>query len=409
MILIDAKIAIKSLRSTKLRTALTMLGIVIGVASVTMVLSLGEGAKQKVREQVSFLGPDLLTVRPGKVTLDNKGNIVDYNFLAALGSSTISERDLATIQQEPGVVHAAPIMAITGGISAEAGGRSVEGTSIIATDTELDDVMDFTLRSGEFVNDATNRETVVLGFDLANELLGSDQAIGQRVTLRGQDFTVIGILGPYGVRTTFNNLFDFNRTAFIPFDAGKAFNQGIPQMQQINVRVTKDNTRQVADSLRQQILKNHNDEEDFSILRPEQTIQVADNLLQIVTVLTTALASISLVVGGIGIMNIMLVSVTERTREIGIRKAVGATNAQILRQFLIEALMMSLVGGFVGVGVAYGAAFAVGSFMEFMPVITWQTLATAVGIATIVGVLFGITPAIKAARKDPIEALRFFQ
>ncbi len=409
MIMTEVKIALKSLRSTKMRTALTMLGIIIGVASVTVVMALGEGAKQKVRDQMQLLGPTLLTVRPGQVSRDHQGNITDYNFLAAIGSSTLSERDLQSIEKNEAIAATAPIMAVTGSVS-EPHKNALKNTSIIATTPDCEEVMSLKMRTGEFINDATNRETVVLGHDIANELLGSDTAIGGKVSIRGQDFTVIGILNQYDVRANFNNLFDFNRAAFIPLDAGKSFNQGIAQIQQINARVAEGyDVKQASSSLQQTILQNHGGEEDFTVLRPEETLQITDNLLRIITVLTSAIASISLIVGGIGIMNIMLVSVTERTREIGIRKAVGATNAQIMRQFLIESLMMSVVGGLLGVIIAYGAALLIGSLLEFTPIITVPILAIAVGIASIVGVLFGIAPAIKASRKDPIEALRFFQ
>lgn len=410
MIVTEAKIALKSLRATRMRTALTMLGIIIGVASVTVVMALGEGAKQKVRDQVQIMGPNLLTVRPGKVSRDAQGNITDYNFLAALGSSTISERDLKSIEQNEHVTATAPIMAVTGSVAPEIGKSGVKNASIIATTPDCEPVMNFTMRTGGFITDEANRETVVLGYDLANELLGSDSTIGQRISIRGQEYTVIGILKKYEVRANFNNLFDFNRAAFVSLDAGKSFNQGIANIQQVNVRVADgQDTKKVADELYQKLKDNHGGEEDFTVLRPEETLQITDNLLRLVTILTSAIASISLIVGGIGIMNIMLVSVTERTREIGIRKAVGATNAQILRQFLIESLMMSVVGGLIGVVVAYGAALAIGSFLEFAPIITLPILLTAVGIATVVGVVFGIAPAFKASRKDPIEALRFFQ
>jgi putative ABC transport system permease protein len=145
------------------------------------------------------------------------------------------------------------------------------------------------------------------------------------------------------------------------------------------------------------------------VLLPEETLQVTDSLLRIVTLFTTAIASISLVVGGVGIMNIMLVSVTERTREIGVRKAIGATNTQIMRQFLIEALLMSTMGGIIGAVAAYGIAFGIGTIVGFMPVVTWQIVAIAAGVSIATGVLFGIAPAYKASRKDPIEALRNFQ
>lgn len=403
----DAKIAIKSLRATKLRTGLTMLGIIIGVASVTIVMSLGEGAKQKIRDQVDYMGTNLITIRPGQITQDQNGNITGYNIFAALGSSTISEYDLTTIKKESSISGAAPIMAITGSITNE-DNKPIANASIIATDNSCDDVLEFKMRSGEFINDATNRETVVLGHDLAVEMLGTDQVLGQQIKLRGKTFTVIGILAPYKVRNSFSNFFDYNKTAFIPMDAGKSFNQGIAQIQLINVR-TDSNTKEVASQLMQKMLANHDNQEDFAILRPEQTVQITNSWLQIVTALTTAVASISLVVGGIGIMNIMLVSVTERTREIGIRKAVGATNMQIMRQFMIEALFMSLVGGIFGIAIAYGLAFLAGTLLEITPVITVQIIAISIGISTLVGVIFGIVPAIKAARKNPIDALRFFQ
>ena len=410
MIMTDVKIAIKSLRATKVRTGLTMLGIIIGVASVTVVMALGEGAKQKVREQAEFLGPSLITVRPGHSTRDPQGNVLDYNFLAALGSSTISERDTQTIQSTEGIATAAPIMAVTGSIATSPGQPPTTEGSIVATTPDCDEVLNFSTRTGEFLSDTTNRETVVLGYDLANKLLGSDTAIGHKIALRGQEFTVVGILAPYKVRASFNNIFDFNHAAFISLDAGKSFNQGIAQIQQVNARVSDGtDTKAISSQIREKLLANHNNEEDFSVLRPEETVQITDNLLRLIVGLTTAIASISLIVGGVGVMNIMLVSVTERTREIGIRKAVGATNAQILRQFLTESLIMSLAGGIIGVALAYLAALMVGSLLEFTPVITPLVLLIAIGISTLVGTLFGITPAIKAARKDPIEALRFFQ
>jgi ABC-type antimicrobial peptide transport system permease subunit len=408
MIITDLKIALKSLRATKTRTALTMLGIIIGVAAVTIVMALGEGAKQKVSEQAQALGNNLLTIRPGKAVRDGQGNITDYNFLAALGSSTLSERDVQSVQDNKHITATAPIMSITGSISQQ-GKNQLANTSIIATNEECQEVLNLSVRFGDFINDTTNRETVVLGRNLAIELLGSDTAIGEKINLRGQEFTVIGILDNYPIKPSLTNFYDFNRTAFIPLDAGKGFSQGIAHIQQINARIDKQaDPVQIAGQIHQTILGNHGGEEDFTVLRPQEGVAIADNLLRLVTLLTSAVASISLVVGGIGVMNIMLVSVTERTREIGIRKAVGATNTQIMRQFIIEALLMSIVGSLLGVVLAYGLAFMIGGWFDFRPMITPLILATAVGVATGVGIIFGIAPAFKASRKDPIEALRHF-
>ncbi|MGH7196976.1 MAG: ABC transporter permease [Candidatus Saccharimonadales bacterium] len=404
----DIKIAINSLKATKVRTALTILGIVIGVASVTVVLSLGEGAKNTIRGQIKQLGDNILTIRPGKATRDAFGNILNYNFLAALGSSTITERDLNTVAQTEGIASAAPFMLVTGSVGN--GERTADNSVIVATNEDCLEVLDLSMAAGEFVNNKTTRETVVLGRELAIDLLGTDVGIGQTVFLRGKEFTVIGILRQFESSATISNVFDLNRAAFIPLDAGKGFNQGIAQIQQINARTDNGhNIKDVAGNLHQKLLANHTNEEDFTVLRPEEALKLTDDLFRILTGFTSAIASISIIVGGIGIMNIMLVSVTERTREIGIRKAVGATNRQILSQFMIEALVMSVVGGVLGIAAGYGLAFFVGTLLGFMPGVTWQIIAIALAVSLAVGVIFGAWPAIKAARKDPIEALRYFQ
>jgi len=410
MLMIDVRIALKSLKATRVRTGLTVLGIVIGVAAITAVLALGEGAKATIHDQVRQLGDDLLTVRSGQGTRDNKGNLSDYNFWAALGSSTITEYDLEKIQQTKGVKVASPLMAITGSVRANSNDQPVKNTSIIATNTNFARVAGLKVHSGDFLDESAERNTVVLGQRLAIQMLGSDTAIGHTVYLRGEPFTVIGILNEHSVPTNLSDLYDYNRAAFIPMDAGKAFNQGVAQIQQINLRV--DSGKQIQQTARDvttTVSHNHGGEDDFVVLRPEEALTLTNNILRIATQFSTAIAAISLIVGGVGIMNIMLVSVTERTREIGIRKAVGATNAQVLRQFLIEALVMSVVGGLLGTALSYGIAWLLGNAFGVMPIINWQIFGTAMLVAIGVGVVFGITPALKAARKDPIEALRQMQ
>lgn len=403
----NLKIALGNLRATRVRTALTVIGVVIGVTSVTTILALAEGAKNVVRGQVDELGNNLLTVRPGKATRDNFGKAIDYNYLAAFGASTITERDLNTIRQTEGIASAAPFMLVTG--SVQSGDRLANGSIIIGTNPEGDETLQLTLKSGEFVSDATSSDTVVLGRDLALELFGSDMAVGQKITLRGQEFTVIGILDYFRPWTVVSTVFDLNHAALINLPSAKSFNQGIAQIQQINIRAVEPNNTQLADNLQQKLLANHGGENDIAVLKPQETLQLTDNIFLMLTSAISAIASISILVGGVGIMNIMLVSVTERTREIGIRKAVGATNSQILWQFMIEALMMSLVGGVVGIIVGYVLAYAVSTFLGFLPGISWQILGTSLGVSLAVGLIFGLWPAVKAARKDPIEALRYFQ
>jgi ABC-type antimicrobial peptide transport system permease subunit len=404
--LVDLKIAYADLRATRVRTALTILGIMIGVSSVTAVLAMGEGAKNMVAGQIRDLGDTVITVRPGKVVFDAAGSLFTSGVLPTFSASTITERDLDTVKHTPGVVGAAPFMFVAGSIKSS---KPVNGT-IIATNSDAEQTLGLGMRAGQFLNEQTAEETVVLGQDLALELFGSETAIGQTVKLRGQDYIVVGILNRFASSIAVSNIIDLNRAAFVPLNAGKAFNQGIAQIQQITVRTADSSqTNNVAGQINTSLLANHTGEEDFTVLRPEQALQLTDQLFKTVALFISAVASISILVGGVGIMNIMLVSVTERTREIGIRKAVGATNQQVLSQFMIESLLMTLVGGVVGILFGYILAFFAGTFLGFMPGFSWWIIALAMSISLSVGVLFGAWPAIKAARKDPIDALRYFQ
>jgi ABC-type antimicrobial peptide transport system permease subunit len=220
-------------------------------------------------------------------------------------------------------------------------------------------------------------------------------------------FTVIGILDRLNKPINYNNV-DFDQAAIINLKSGKDFNQGIASIQQINVRATStDKLPEVLRQVDEVLTKNHSGEKDFVVLSGETLARPSNNLFAAVAATLTTVAAVSLVVGGIGIMNIMLVSVTERTREIGIRKALGASNGHIVWQFLIESLAISIAGGIAGYITGYIIAFAISrSMLTFDPVFEWAIVGQVLGISLIVGLLFGLYPAIKAARKDPIEALR---
>jgi putative ABC transport system permease protein len=401
------RIAIASLRATKVRTALTTLGVMIGVASICLVLALGEGAKQAVGAQIKQRGQDVITLRPGKLDRGPNGNIINYNLMAALGATTLTERDYNTVTNTEGVEEAAPSMLING--SVRSGENVAKNASIVATTPSFDEVQQLDIRNGQFLDNSLDRQTAVLGVDLSIELYGTEDSIGRQVSLRNQTFTVIGVLKRVDQPTSLGS-YDYNRTAFVSLEAGKAFNQGIAQIQQINVRTSSVGVAdQTADRLHDAILKNHNGEEDFAVIRADEAIQITDGVFQILIGVTSAIASISLIVGGVGIMNIMLVSVTERTREIGIRKAIGATNGNILSQFLIESVIISLVGGTIGLIIAYILAYLISTFLTFQPALTIEIVAIAFVVSLVIGVLFGLFPALRAARKDPISALRQMQ
>lgn len=407
MFMTHIRIALASLRSTRVRTALTTLGVVIGVASICLVLALGEGAKQAMSAQIEKRGQDIITIRPGKLDRGSNGDIVNYNLMAALGATTLTERDYNTVLHTKGVVEAAPSMLITG--SVRDGDKVAKNAPIVATTPSFDEVQNLKIREGQFLEEDMDRETVVLGADLSVELFGTENSLGRQLSLRNRTFTVVGILKRVEQPTSLGS-YDYNRSAFINLDAGRAFNQGIAQIQQINVRAdTPKNANAVAQRLDKALLTNHDGEEDFAVIRAHEAVQITDGLFQILIGITSAIASISLIVGGIGIMNIMLVSVTERTREIGIRKAIGATNSQIMWQFLIEAIVMSVVGGIIGLFVAYLLAFVISIFLPFSPALTGGIVATAFIVSLAVGLVFGIFPALRAARKDPIHALRQLQ
>lgn len=397
--------AYHSLRSTRLRTLLTILGVAIGVASITTVLSLGGGVTKLVTNQINDLGGNIAVVRPG-VASKNLNDFANPATTGMFTTSSLTEKDLHDIQNVEGVDAAAPLMVLNGSVKATTSKTKATNSTVIATTPSLESITNLPVREGQFIDGETAQNTAVVGSQLSIDLFGTDQSIGQTFTFRGQTFRVIGILKYMNNPINYNNV-DFDHAAIISLETGKGFNQGIAQIQQINISaqsvellphvISKANAR-LADS--------HHQEKDFTIMSGSEIAQPTSQFFLAVTTIMAVIAAISLVVGGIGIMNIMLVGVAERTREIGLRKAVGASDANIVWQFMIEALIMSALGGALGYVGGYIIAFIISTTLPFDPVVTWEIAAIAFGIAIIVGGIFGLYPAIRAARKDPIESLR---
>ena len=402
MIIQHAKMAVNSLRSNKVRTFLTLLGIIIGVTSVTTIIGLGEGVKRQVNQQINELGSDLVTIVPGR-----GASISGFDSLSgALGNSAttsrLSEADLESVAKVDNVEKTGGVMQLDGSVSKD--GKKLN-TRVMAVGENYLDLTKQKLTSGQFFGgDLQNNDTVVLASNVAKELFGKEDPIGSSVTIRGTSFVVIGVLD---TNKGFNLGQPINDMVLIPLPTGKQLNQDIVQLQQITVELKDSNlSEKTSTDLKTALLKNHGGEEDFTITTQAQLVNTTDSVFKVLTGFTAAVASISLLVGGIGVMNIMLVTVTERTREIGVRKAVGATKLQILMQFLTEALAITLVGGFIGIITSLIIGYVIRTQTAVKPAMDLWIILLAAGVSFGVGVIFGTWPAIRAARKNPIEALR---
>ena len=394
----------ESLRSNRLRTRLTVLGITLGVACMTAILALSFGAIKLIDDQVDALGGNLLLVRPGTDTAPRSIRDITTSPSDAFSASSLTEKDFSAISKLEGVEEAAPLMSVSASLSSK--DETVRDGTIVATTPALERVSDIKVRDGQFIDSITNQNTAVIGQQLSVDLFGTDQSIGQTFKIRGQQFTVIGILRAVDEAVNYNN-FNLNKAAIINLDSGKQLNQGIAQIRQINIKAKdSDKIATVKTDVEAALRQQHDGEQDFRVLSDGDISRPTSQLFTAVGATAGIIATISLIIGGIGIMNIMLVSVAERTREIGIRKAVGASNYHIYMQFMIESLAMSLSGGIAGLILGYLAAFGASFFLPFTPGVAWFIPVIALAIAAVVGTLFGVYPAVRAARKNPIEALR---
>lgn len=405
----NLKMAFGSLRNAKLRSFLTMLGIIIGVAAVTSVIAIGQGVKQAVVGQVSDLGTNLIQVSPGKAFSGDQDDQAGssgggFNFAASLGASTLTEEDVKTIQGINSVEAVTPFMMVSG--IAKAGAKEATGALVMGTTPDFPRVINQKIGHGSFFKQSDAREAVI-GYKTAQQLYGDPvAAIGKTVTLRNQPLKVVGVFEKPKQEGALAGA-GFDSVLIMPFSTAKTFNNNVAQIIEIDAKVTSaDRVDATKKTIQGRLKANHDGQDDFTVLTQEEQLKVFDQILALLTTFIAAIAAISLVVGGVGIMNIMLVSVTERTREIGLRKAIGASRSAILSQFLIEALTLSILGGALGVALAYGQGLLVSKLANITPVFSLETIALAVGVSAAVGIIFGIAPAIKAARKRPIQALK---
>lgn len=395
--------AIESLHANRLRTFLTMLGVMIGIASVVVIFSLSGGVGSMISNQIVAEGGALAVVRPKELTANDKNVITSLATSKSFTQSSITNEDLGMISKIKEVSAVAPLA----NFSAKVRGDGEEKyANLLATSPNLDQTVSLKVHEGQFIADSANTNTVVLGNQMAIDLFGTTQAVGKEIAMKGEKFIVIGVLAHQSSSINFSNV-DFNNTAIIPYETAKRIIGDNLQIQQVNIHAKSINSLgAIQKQIESELLKKHNGERDFEVLTGKNISHPSDKFIELSTLILAIVASVSLVVGGIGIMNIMLVNVSERTREIGIRKALGANNRHILFQFLTESMIISLGGGLFGYLIGYAFSFGVSMFLPFSPIISWQIALLVCGLSTVVGVIFGLYPAFRAARKDPIVSLR---
>lgn len=401
-ILESVKMATNTLVANKLRSSLTMLGIIIGNASVIAMVGIGQGAQKFVSSQFESLGTNVLFVVPG--------NRDAQRTTMNLPKTLVLEDAQAIATQVPTVANIAPQLHSRDLVTYR---NKNTYSLIVGTNPDYTIVRNFDVQRGRFLNDLDlkrNNNVATLGSDLATRLFGNQNPIGQQIRIKNVSFSVIGVMESKGSVLGTN----YDDSAYIPVTTmasriiGKNSPYGV-NLTFISVSAKNDASVEAAQFQIRNLLRLRHKitrEDDFSVQSQKDVLQIAGTVTSALTLMLAAIAGISLLVGGIGVMNIMLVSVTERTQEIGLRKALGATQQDILIQFLIEAVMLSAAGGLLGTGLGVGGVLLIGAFTPFQAGVSSVAIALAVGISGGIGVVFGVVPARRAAQLDPIVALR---
>ena len=379
-----------------------MLGVIIGVASVITVVGIGEGIKQQISGQIHHLGSNLITVRPAELHAGGSGSNGDA--ISGLNvSGTLGTKDISVVSRTPGVASSAPLTIVGNTVK---GDHAYSGGFVIGTTGALPGLLNQSMAYGNFFDDSDGGNVAVLGQHASEVLFNEDVPLGRSITFHGQQFIVRGIFNQFESMPLGQQV-DFDDAIFIPNDVAESLSNNTAPTYEILARpAVSQSTRAVAGRLQKTLDQVHGGQSGPSVLSGNQNVAASNGILDLLTRLIAGVAAISLLVGGIGIMNVMLVSVTERMHEIGIRKAVGATNRQIMGQFMIESAVLSLTGGVIGIGLAFLADLVIRAFTNLEPSIGWQVVVLATGVSLLVGIVFGTVPAVKAARKAPIDALR---
>ena len=397
------KVALESIQKNKMRTLLTMLGVVIGVGAVIMMVAVGEGAQSQIRAQIDNLGTNMIVVTPGS---SSQGGVSQ----GAGSFNRLTTDDAETLQRESFMLSAvSPVIVAPTQV---VGGQGNWRAAVFGVATDYQTIRDWPVSSGRFFDESdlrSMRKVAVIGTTVADALFPDLDPVGQQIRLRNVPFEVIGVLSEKGQTAEGS---DQDDVLLAPYTTVKNRLSGRSFIAQILASApTPDDIAAAQEEISLILRDAHGladwEDDDFTVRNQTDLATTAEQTTEVMTLLLAAIASISLLVGGIGIMNIMLVSVSERTREIGLRLALGARGSDVLRQFLVESTVMSVLGGLIGVALGYAGAQILARFTGWATLVSPQTVLIALGFATAIGVFFGWWPSRKAAALDPIEALRY--
>jgi putative ABC transport system permease protein len=397
------RIATQSITKNKMRTLLTMLGIIIGVGAVIVMVSIGQGAKAQIQERIDNLGTNLVVITQGA---NRSGGVSQgagtSNRLTLADYEALKRESLSFTGVSPMIVAFAQVV----------GGSGNWRTGVQGVSTDYLTIRDWPVVDGRPFDESDvrgMRKVAVIGQTVADNLFEGTDPVGQQLRLRDVPFEIIGVLAKKGQTAEGRDQDDVILAPYTTVQTRLSGHQFIPQI--LGATANKGDIAAAMEEARGILRETHKlapyEDDDFTIRNQTELAEAAQGTTEVMTILLAAIASVSLLVGGIGIMNIMLVSVTERTREIGIRMAVGARGGDVLTQFLVEAVVMSVVGGLIGVGAGFGGALLVHHITGWGTAIAPQMVALAIGFSGAVGIFFGFYPARKAAALDPIEALRY--
>jgi putative ABC transport system permease protein len=407
LIRVHYRLAKDAIKKNRTRSFLTCLGIAIGVASIILILSLMGSISNLVKDETKAIGDDLIVVRPTS-TKDSVTNIVEELTSAnSFQTSNLTLSDIDTISRVDNVSCASPVALSTNTIISEK--NTITSVPVLGTNQDFTNIEPLTLKYGTFITDNNKTNSVVLGYTLSLSLFNTiNSTVGKSVTIMGEKFVVVGVLDKIDQSINFYNT-DLDNTLIIDVESLEKITGSI-QIQQINIKANNtDSLGAISTNINNALTENKSGDKNFLVSYGDDITHPASSLFTIVSGMLAIVAAISLIVGGIGVMNIMLVSVAERDHEIGIRKAVGASSNNILVQFLFESLILSITGGIFGLILGYILSFLISIITPFAPFISWEIIAITFLTTIAIGIVFGIYPALKAASKNPIDSLKHYR